>query len=191
MLPYALHRWYVGEGLSPLAIDSGTSRACKSLKQPVHCSETRKAEICHFLPSTRDPESDSSHVFRSRLSDPYKLRVFVQPIKSRKHERGNSQHIAFLNQIYRFLQESSIWCRFLFLPNSIALHSRDSFEEIIITFSCLSFTFPRQTLFLAFFSSPVLVILRRLFLYCYYCVLGSLRQPAATLSVRATSCRIF
>lgn len=97
------------------------------------------------------PKSDSSHVFPSWLSDPYKLRVFIQPIKSQKHERGNSQHIAFLNQIYRFLQESSIWCGILFLPNSNALHSRDSFEEIIITFSCFSFTFPRQTLFLAFF----------------------------------------
>lgn len=66
----------------------------------------------------------------------------------------------------------------LLIPNSNLLLLQDSFKEIIITFVL-------QLSSLHFFSFsfscyPSCNITKTL--YCYYCVLGSLRQPAATLS---------
>lgn len=63
------------------AIDSGTSRACKSLKQPVHCSETRKAEICHFLPSTQDPSPTQAMCFHHDYQTLISFASLFNPLK--------------------------------------------------------------------------------------------------------------
>lgn len=160
-------------------------------------SRSRKAEICHFL------VAESSHVFPSWLSDPYKHRgLSINPIKCPKQQPAHCLPFHPRQFIISYKNRpSDTFHQFEFVFFSFLLRLRVSFKEIIITIrSFLPFTarqnnnwtFPCVFFFLFFFASSCNITKTFLILLLLCTRVAS---PASCNSiggeVSETSCRVF